>query len=105
MRPKPADKAEVARLRKCLADLHGVQAKHRTSVHVHEAFGGQTVWEGDVEVFDVSGHPAVAEAYAWSHETDSGGRRFIAVLKIPPVVSPETAVRAAIVKEARARRA
>jgi len=104
VKPRPADAAEVARLLGCLRDLHGVQGRHVGSVHVHETFRGQTAWEGDVEVFDVQGHPQTTRGYAWPHETDVGGRRYVAVLEIPPVTSAETAVRAAIVKEARARR-
>jgi hypothetical protein len=42
-------------------------------------------------------------AYAWSHregEKDEG-ERFVAVLEIPPVISPETAVRLQIVKDSK----
>ena len=42
-------------------------------------------------------------AYAWAHESDAGGRRYVAVLHVPPVDSPRAAVRAAIVQEARER--
>ena len=34
---------------------------------VHEVFRGETVWQGDVEVFDLTGHPKAKRAYAWSH--------------------------------------
>jgi hypothetical protein len=57
--------------------------------------------QGDVEVFDLRGHPKAKRAYAWSHldgENDER-TRFIAVLEIPPVISPETTVRVQIVKD------
>ena len=83
--------------------LHGVPATHRQSVPVKEVFNGKTVWDGIVEVFDLRGHPKTNTAYAWSHAADDPAhpKRHITVLHIPPAVSPETAVRAAIVQEFR----
>ncbi len=58
---------------------------------------GETVWDGQVEVFDVVRPSNSAGAYAWAHETDEGTTsRYLAVLHEPPVNSPEAAVRAAI---------
>ncbi len=82
-------------------DLHSARAKHIGSVHIRETFRGVVAWEGDVEVFELLDHPTATHGYAWSHETDAGGRRYVTVLKVPPVPSPETAVRAVIVNEAR----
>lgn len=70
---------------------------------MYESHAGETVWEGVVEVFDLSGHPTAKRAYAWAHEADSGGRRYVAVLHAPPIVSPVTAVRGAIVADYRTR--
>ena len=62
----------------------------------------KTVWEGAVHVFDLSGHPTATRAYAWSSPIEgSTKRRFFAVLHQPPVDTPHTAVRAAIVAEGR----
>lgn len=62
------------------------------------------MWEGEVEVFDLHDHPDAPRVYAWAHETeDADGLRHITVLHVPPVVSPETAVRAAIIQEYRER--
>jgi hypothetical protein len=82
---------------------HGVRATHRISVPVKEVFNGKTIWEGIVEVFDLHGHDKANTAYAWSHATDNPTqpKRHVTVLHIPPAVSPETAVRAAIVQEFR----
>jgi hypothetical protein len=56
---------------------------------MHEVFRGQTVWHGEVEVFDLTGHPKAKRCYAWIHREGLGeqGERFVAVLEIPPVVS------------------
>lgn len=70
-----------------------------------EVFQGQTAWEGVVQVFDIMGNPEADTCYAWSSAVEgSNRRRFYAVLKIPPVVSPETAVRAAVVADQKAGR-
>ena len=65
---------------------------------VHEVFQGKTLWQGDVEVFDLAGHPKAKRAYGWSHPEgqDNKGERFVAVRKIPPVESAQTAVKMAI---------
>jgi hypothetical protein len=62
-------------------------------------FRGKVAWEGEVEVFAVTGHPKAKHAYAWEHEADEGGRRYVAVLGVPPVNTAVDAVRAAVVAE------
>jgi hypothetical protein len=76
---------------------------HRATVPVHEVFRGKTVWQGDVEVFDINGHPKAKRCYAWSHLDGANDERtrFVAVLEIPPVSSPETAVKIAVAAEIR----
>lgn len=91
----------IDELRGVIRKLHGADSRHVESVTVKEIFQGRTVWEGVVEVFELIGHPKATHAYAWSHDTDSQQKRHVAVLKIPPVVSPITAVRAAIAQEFR----
>ena len=69
----------------CLSDLRG-------HVEVREAFEGTQVWEGEVLVFDLIGHPTALTCYAWSVESE-----VTAVLHEGVVDSPEKAVRASIV--------
>lgn len=78
--------------------LHNCGAIWRESVHIKEVFQGETLWNGDVEVFDLNGHPKAKRAYGWSHpeSKDGKGERFVTVLSIPPVGSPETAVKMSI---------
>ncbi len=76
--------------------MHGVPARFVEAVEVKEMHEGQTVWEGAVKVFDLVGHPKAKRAYAWSHPTEGGKRKFIAVLGLPPVDGPTMAVRASI---------
>lgn len=93
----------IARLQTAVQHLHNCGAVHRETVPVHEVFQGKTVWQGEVEVFDLTGHPKAKRAYGWSHKEgkDDKGERFVAVLEIPPVDSALTAVRVSLVKEIR----
>lgn len=97
--------AYIEELKDIISRLHGVKAVHLESVPVKETFQGKTVWDGVVEVFEIKGHPKASKAYAWAHDTDDPLRpkRHVTVLHIPPVTSPELAVRAEIVKEYRER--
>jgi hypothetical protein len=58
-------------------------------------FGQSVAWEGVVEVFNLTGHPKAKRCYAWSYQGNKE-EQFVTVLEIPPVVSPQTAVRASI---------
>jgi hypothetical protein len=93
----------IGELKNLIRQLHGCEAEHAETVPVKEVFQGQTVWEGEVEVFNIRGHPKAKRAYAWAHATgeDDKGKRYVAVLELPPVESAQTAVRAAIINEAR----
>lgn len=91
----------IARVQVAVSQLHNCGAIWTKTVPVHEVFRGQTVWQGEVEVFDLNGHPKAKRAYAWSHlDGDNDERtRFVAVLEIPPVEDAVTAVRASIMAD------
>jgi hypothetical protein len=77
--------------------LHKCNASFAYDIAVIAQFDSRIVWEGIVSVFDLSGHPTASTCYAWSEPlTDTDKRRVFAILKIPPVDSPEAAVRASI---------
>jgi hypothetical protein len=89
-------------LKNAVESMHRCAAQLAQSVPVRETFGEATVREGVVHVFDLSGHPKAARAYAWSSPIEgSDKRRFFAVLHQGPIKSPADAVRAAIVAESR----
>ncbi|SRR6266404_2592855 len=93
----------LPRLQVAIQEMHNCGATHRQTVPVHEIFRGETVWQGQVEVFDLTGHPKAKRCHAWSHREGKNdqGERFVTVLEIPPVESPETAVRVSILSETR----
>jgi len=98
--------AEIWQLQQAIKRLHGCDSRHLEGVSVHETFKGQTVWQGMVQVFEVIGHPRTSRAYAWNHASgpDDKDTRFVAVLGIPPVDTPQDAVRASIVAESKSRK-
>ena len=97
----------IEELQEVIRKLHGSFATHVETVPVVETFNGQTIWEGEVEVFDLHDHPKTDRVYAWSHDTDDADnpRRHVTVLHIPPATSPLRAVQASIVSDVRAQQA
>jgi hypothetical protein len=85
-------------LRDKIMVLHGCDATHVKTVPVKEVFQCKTIWDGEVEVFALSGYPNVGHCYAWGYPNEKQPYKLdvVAVLEIPPVVSAETAVKTAI---------
>jgi len=91
----------IAELQAAILNLHGCRSKYLETVPVIEEFQGQTIWQGEVEVFELLDHPKAKRAYAWGHATGENdqARRYVAVLELPPVDSPQTAVKIGIAAE------
>ena len=91
----------IAELQAAFLKLHGCEATYVETVPVVEKFQGQTIWQGDVEVFELEGHSKATRGYGWGHVTGERdqGRRYFTILELPPVDSPQTAVKAAIMSE------
>jgi hypothetical protein len=85
----------IESLRKVFRELHHCDARHVETIPVIERFEDKIVWEGEVEVFDLIGHPRASTGYAWADDKDKGSGP-VCLLELPPVISPETAVQAAI---------
>ena len=96
-----AKKEYLERLERTIERQHDCEAVHLSSVPVHEVFEDKTAWDGTVEIFKLIGHPKAKRCFAWSHREGKLEHieRVASVLEIPPVISPETAVRAQIVKD------
>jgi hypothetical protein len=86
-----------------IRELHGCDCAHVCTVPVSEVFRGREIWAGNVEVFALTGHQKAQRAYAWGYPGDKPGDQLevITVLEIPPVTSPETAVKVAIAAHGR----
>jgi hypothetical protein len=70
---------------------------HQRTVFVREeAERQETVWEGQVEVFELHGHKKARRCYAWQHIDARGNARIFVVLDSKLIPSAEAAVQAAI---------
>ena len=83
----------IQALRDAIRHMHGCVSRYIETVPVKEDFKGQAAWEGDVEIFDLAGHPKARQCYAWGYQDDAGKWQYVAILKIHPADSPENAVR------------
>ena len=69
--------------------MHKCGAVYSRSAPVTEVFEGQIVWAGDVEVFDLTGHPEAKRCYSWSYGEPE---EIITILELPPVIDAQSAV-------------
>jgi hypothetical protein len=76
----------------------GCPAQYLRTALVIEGWKEEIVWQGEVEVFTLNGHPTAKVAFGWKHFF---GDDFIAVVGLPPIESPNAAVREVIVAKAR----
>ena len=92
----------IEELIEVIRELHGVEALHVETVPVVETFEGQTIWDGEVEVFDID-HPKTSRVFAWAHDTDDPKRprRHVTVLQIPPATTPRKAVQLSVMSDFR----
>lgn len=91
----------LQRLTDSIRCLYKCEAKHVATTPVKEEFRGETVFDGEVEVFELLGHPIAKRVYAWGYENPEAPSKLevTTVLALPPVTSELAAVRAAIAAE------
>jgi hypothetical protein len=102
-RSKRIEMDYIAFLQDAIREAHGCESTHIETVAVKERFQGKTVWEGDVEVFDVPEHPSADKLFAWGfHENDeTPDMKAVTVLAVHPITTPQRAVQAYIANEVR----
>jgi len=93
----------IAFLQDAIQKLHGCASEHLETVRVTERFQGQTVWEGDVEIFALPEHPKAEQLFAWGYKErdDKPDLKAVTVLSVPPITTPRKAVQAYIASEYR----
>ena len=89
----------IANIQKAVEKYAGWAATHRESAPVTERYLDQIAWEGVVEVFDLGRHAAAKRAYGWQF-WEGQNAQYTVVLGIPPIDSPNAAVRASMAAEA-----
>ncbi len=95
---KTLAKEYIARLQDVIWQLNQCESKYVESVEVSQTTVGlpkSPVGDGEIAVFEICDHPQAKRAYAWSYRAGNN-TRFVVVLEIPPITSPQTAVEAAI---------
>jgi hypothetical protein len=89
-----ANKQEyLDRLKLVIEHRHKCSAHSLRSERVKEEVDGGTLWEGEVEVFGVTGHPKARRCYCWSCGEPE---EFITILELPPVDSAQSAVKVGV---------
>ena len=84
----------LAEIQNVIKQRYGCQAVHRETTFVEEKTGhNETIWFGDVEVFDLDGRGGSDKCYAWQSIEDG---RIVTILHNRLVDSPARAVQAAI---------
>ena len=83
-------------LSEAIARMHDCSVTHSETVRVIERVGDEFAFNGDVEIFDLSGHPKASKAFGWAWKDEAGEIQYIGILNVPPIESPREAVQAAI---------
>ncbi len=88
------NKLPISTFEHAIQDTHGARSQLLRRELILEKFKGETVWQGEVLVFQLLDHPTASMCYAWAV-----GGWVTAVLHTGPVDSPVKAVRASILAE------
>jgi len=90
--------AYLERLKAAIEQKHKCSCFYRRTQLVNEKLRGESIWLGEVEVFELTNHKKTDRCYAWSHRDgrDKGDDRFVTVMGLGPVTSPQAAVRASL---------
>jgi hypothetical protein len=85
-------------LKLAIEERHQCSALYLRTQLVDLTVRGKTLWVGDVEIYAIAGHRKAKCCYAWKHRDGKKdqGASIVTVLEIPPVDSPQAAVRACI---------
>ncbi len=78
-------------LKQAIESLHKCTASHVSSIKASDFWKGEKVWDADIELFRLRGHPEAEYCYAWNFP------KVVIILKIPPIDTPADAVRIALI--------
>jgi hypothetical protein len=86
----------ITRLQSAIETSYKCRAAYRRTVVVREKLPQE--WSGQVEIFWLTGHPSAKRCFAWLEESPGkpAESKVIAILEVPPVIGPATAIRAAL---------
>jgi hypothetical protein len=78
---------------------HNCESLHVSTSRVRGMLDDWLAWQGEVETFDLIGHPNVKRCYAWE-EGVNGALNPVIVLAVPPMDSPVAAVNSSLAAKA-----
>ena len=81
-------------LRELVQKRYGCPTRYAQTVAVKEEVNGQTVWAGNIEIFDLAGHAQARQCFAWGQKDAEGRMQYVTSLKVPPVDTARHAVQA-----------
>jgi hypothetical protein len=88
----------IEKLQAEIRAVHGCESRHVSTNRVRALWDFRLAWQGDVETFDLIGHPSASRCHAWTYE-EAGQSRIALVLEQPPINSPFAAVDAFIARQ------
>ncbi|HZJ16676.1 MAG TPA: hypothetical protein VFD27_16595 [Chthoniobacteraceae bacterium] len=91
--------ASVAMIKEAIEVMHHCAAHHIGSEPVAELHN-KLACDGLVEIFQLVGHPNAKWCYAWIGQED-GQTQVVHVLHLPPIDSPEAAVKSVLAEKAK----
>jgi hypothetical protein len=96
------NKPDIDDMRNAVERMHNCKATYAEEIAVIEKDGDKTVWDNIVYIFDLVGHSKATQCYAWASPIEGLTRyTYYTVLRIPPIDSPEQAIRASIAQKSR----
>lgn len=90
MVPRPDNLIEA--LKQAIHENHHCAVTHLQSVWVEETDRNETLWTGQVEIFEVQGHAKAKIAYGWWQEDSETG--LVTILALTPTLDARKAVQA-----------
>ncbi|MFN2621705.1 MAG: hypothetical protein ABR611_02570 [Chthoniobacterales bacterium] len=90
----------IENLKRAVEWAYHCKAQHTSSTPILEVWGGEVVWDGVVETFELEGHVNARCCYAFPF-VQNDQPEVKTVLGLPPIDSPRKAVQAAIAATAR----
>ena len=97
------NKPNIDDIRNAVERLHNCKATYAEEIAVIEKDGDKTVWDNIVYVFDLKGHSKAPQCYVWASPIEGSTRfTYYTVLRMPPIDSPEQAIRASIAQNCKA---
>jgi hypothetical protein len=95
------DPVGLTALREAIWRLHHRASHWVESVPVRETWQDRTVWQGEVQVFDLVPDAPAPRCYAWSYPGTDGKPQIVTVLHSGIVDSPAKAVQQFLVRKVR----